>query len=167
MWQFSLEQTGSWISVYSTFILFSVISPPGVFIFTSKFPTDNLRELEARSQLCLAANIIVLSQKTWCFVLLAFCQSAVQMGNWFTHLNLWSYPPKPKPGWLCAKPIGINVCLFRHRLSACYCGTSVPLFILLPHMLHKVNCWNDLYLSRKPQRHSDPWQNHQHGEHIQ
>lgn len=87
-------------------------------------------------------------------VLLGSCQieSAVQTGiknmmNWVTHLN-------PRPAEIkaqvsvCQAYRYILMCLFKHRLCACYRGAAVLLFILLPYSSHKVNCWNDLYLSK-------------------
>lgn len=58
-------------------------------------------------------------------------------------------PLKSKPGWLCALCAGINVCVCLG--AGCLPvteGLQPPLFILLPHSSHKVNCWDDLYLSK-------------------
>lgn len=72
------------------------------------------------------------------------------MMNWVTHLNPQSYRLAETKALVtvCQEYRHKCPCLFRHKLSACYWGAAVLLFILLPHLSHKVNCWDDLYLSK-------------------
>lgn len=139
--------------IYQTFI--SVKLPPGVFIFTSYFPLTNPRQHLQRTgsqspvtDQQVFNNKAKLPQSWWLHLYRSFSRAHILCTICWIQMEMVERVRNPSAE-IKAQVTFHNMSVFVQSQTVCLLSrTSALLFILLPHSSHKVNCWDDLCLSK-------------------